>query len=275
MPTRRKGFDNGFLGGNVPDPIVRPHYSDDLLVVRGRSRFNYTHFSLAMSAGRRLARWVAWNIDGDNLFPSEIPGIEFFVDRRIGAEYQLDDSIYERNRFDRGHIARRADLLWGSLDEATRANNDSFSYANITPQMDDFNQSGKAGIWGLLELAILEHLRKTDVDQRRVSVIGGPVLADDDPLYRGILVPRQFWKLVLYRLDDNQRVRSFVLKQDPDLRSLDDFDFSTFSTYEESIESLSELVGLNFGLDQWAGDPVTRQLIKGGRVVKSVADIEW
>ncbi len=85
----------------------------------------------------------------------------------------MGNELYSGNRQDRGHIARRADLVWGELDEAQQANRDSFYYSNITPQMDDFNQSSQNGIWGRLENALFEDV---DVEDLRVSVFAGPVL---------------------------------------------------------------------------------------------------
>ena len=110
---------------------------------------------------------------------------------------QTLDDIYVGNRLDRGHIARRADLLWGSLTEAKAANVDSFSFTNITPQMNFFDQSGQGDrlpapppgsapeSWGLLENAVLAF---GGLEDRRISVWGGPVLAADDPTYRGLEV---------------------------------------------------------------------------------------
>jgi len=59
------------------------------------------------------------------------------------------------------------------------ANRHSFFFTNITPQMDNFNQSGQNGIWGRLENAVLA------TGTQRVSVPAGPMLAADDPVNRG------------------------------------------------------------------------------------------
>src|SRR5205823_1118241 len=111
---------------------------------------DYTHFSLAMSASRRFCRWVAWNIDGNGLQQLSRTGLQFVLDTEYEDEHQVDDRLYAHDRLDRGHIARRADLLWGSREEAEQANVDSFFFTNITPQLDDFNQSKQHGLWGEL-----------------------------------------------------------------------------------------------------------------------------
>ncbi|MCW2758335.1 MAG: hypothetical protein JWO46_2081, partial [Nocardioidaceae bacterium] len=152
-------YDAGFLGLPVDVPAPGPDIAGDVLSVGGVQQWDYTHYSLALSSSRRLARWVAWNVDGMRLFPGDsIPrGSERFrLDPRVPAEDQTGEAVYADNDLDRGHIARRADLLWGTLDEAMAANHDSFFFTNIAPQLAGFNQSGLDGVWGLLENAILE-----------------------------------------------------------------------------------------------------------------------
>ena len=142
------GYDPDFLAA----PVAPPRAPD------GGDLLDYTHFSLDLDPERRLASWVAWNIDGDRLHPGEsIPrsGTRFRADPRVPDDHQTLDPVYADNRLDRGHVARRADLLWGPLDEALEANSDSFFFPNITPQMDDFNQERLGGSWGMLEAAIL------------------------------------------------------------------------------------------------------------------------
>ena len=101
--------------------------------------------------------------------------------------------------------------MWGELDEARRANADSFFFTNITPQLDDFNQSSRHGLWGELEDAIFADV---EVDDLRLSVFGGPIFKDGDLLYRGVLVPRSFWKVIAYVERGTLKAKAFVLTQD-------------------------------------------------------------
>ena len=238
-------YDEEFLGTRVAVPVVTGQVADDVLDVDGTTRWNYTHFSLAMSASRRLARWVAWHIDGLTLFPGDsIPRADDFrLDARLPAETQTGEDVYAGNDLDRGHLARRSDLLWGTLDEARAANEDSFFFTNIAPQMNDFNQSGLDGVWGLLEDAVLE---QAGLERRRLTLFGGPVLTDADIVHRDVLIPGAYWKVVVYVLDGTLSARCFVLAQEVDpLRisvTLDDF-----ATYEVSLTDLEALLSLTFG----------------------------
>jgi endonuclease G, mitochondrial len=168
---------------------------------------------------------------------------------------QVGNELYSGNRLDRGHVARRADLLWGGLAEAGQANEDSFYYTNITPQMDDFNQSSRDGLGGRLEDALYEDV---DVDDLRVSVFGGPVFHDDDRIYRDTALPREYWKLVAFTEARVLKARAFLLTQDLDqLRAIPSLD--KFRVYQITLAELEGRTILQFPtvLHQ-AGQPLER-----------------
>jgi endonuclease G len=266
------GYDDGFLGTPVPPPGPGA-WAADLVEVDGRSRLDYTHFSLVLSRSRRLARWVAWNIDGTTLLGDDDDsigreGLDFRPDPRVPATVQTLDDVYRDNPLDRGHLARRRDLLWGPRADAVRANADSFYFTNITPQMDTFNQSVWHGLWGLLENAVLAEVR---LDDERVSVLGGPVLGEDDRAFRGTQVPREFWKVLAYRLGGDLRARSFLLTQDlTRLESVSPLD--EFRTYEVTPDELSRRTGLDFP-DVLQPPPAARSAAP--RVLEGLGDVSW
>jgi hypothetical protein len=70
-----------------------------------------------------------------------------------------------------------ADLLWGSLPVAKKANTDSFSFTNITPQMDEFIPSARAGVWGHREDVLFADV---DVEDLKINLFAGPGFQDDD-----------------------------------------------------------------------------------------------
>src|SRR5690606_37688587 len=81
----------------------------------------------------------------------------------------------------------------------------------------------------------------------------GPVLAVDDPAYRGIRVPRRFYKIAAWagRDDGTLHAAGFVLDQGP---ALDDIDvglrpdapppLGPFLTYQVPIPDIARLTGL-------------------------------
>ncbi len=264
------GYQPEFLPGAVvelPAP-AQPEVEDDYAPTASNGVVrDYTHFSLAMSAGRRFCRWVAWNVDGNGLIQLSRTNQRFVIDREYDPRFQVDDGLYSGNRLDRGHIARRADLLWGSRAEAERANADSFFFTNITPQLDDFNQSSRQGLWGQLEDAIYEDV---DVDDLRLSVFGGPIFKDTDLLYRDVLVPRSFWKLIAYVEGGTLKAKAFILTQDDLEAKLESLGLDTFNLYQVALADLTGMTGLDYGALAAADTIGPRLEVDGGLAVRRI-----
>ena len=237
-----EGFHPHFLTTTIDLPAPSADIAEDHVQLDGSPVIAYTHFSLALSRSRKFARWVGWNIDGTHLQLLSRTGINFTTDPRIPAEVQAGNDLYADNRLDRGHLARRADLTWGPDTEAHQANKDSFTFTNITPQMEDFNQSRQAGIWGRLENALYEDV---ELDDLRCSVFAGPVLQDEDQHYRGYQIPSEYWKIILFEQAGQLTARAFLLTQDLDrlqvLMALDEF-----RVYQVTVTEVEERTGLVF-----------------------------
>jgi len=270
-PAHRTGYDPDFLGTILALPLLDTTASQDAVLWDGSNVIPYTHFSLSLSKSRRLARWVAWNIDGAATKRLSRSGIDFDKDPRLPEELQSGNELYQGNRLDRGHIARRADLVWGQVAEAQQANEDSFFYTNIAPQMDDFNQSNQEGIWGQLENALYEQV---DVEDLKVSVFGGPVFQPGDQVYRGVGLPSEYWKLIAFKEGGVLKARAFLLTQDLDqLRAALAFD--EFRVYQVSVGELEQRTQLEFAESvRLADDLVSVHTVDRGPL-DSTVDITW
>lgn len=259
------GYAPRFLDTPIPPPDPGPRIAGDLVDLDGSPVIDYTHFSLAQSRSRRLARWVAWNVDGARLRELDRSGLRFRYDERLDRSVQTGDEAYRDNRLDRGHIARRADLCWGDPEEARAANADSFYFTNITPQMDDFNQASRDGVWGRLENALLSQV---EVDRLAISVFGGPVLSDADPMHRGVAVPVEHWKIICYAVDGTLRARAFLFAQqvEPVLK------LDGFAAWQVEIGVIAERTELIFP-DMLGAAPTARP--QPPRPLSSTAEIDW
>jgi endonuclease G len=214
---------------------------------------------------------VAWNIDGAGLVKLSRTGINFVKDPRVPADVQTGDELYSGNRLDRGHIARRADLVWGQPDEAARANKDSFYFTNITPQMDDFNQSSKNGVWGRIEDAVFADV---DVDRLKVSVFGGPVLQDDDRGYRGIRLPREYWKIIAFVEQGQLKSRAFLLTQN--LIQVEALELDEFRVFQVAVTEIEERTSLQFADTLRQADTlVVPESVGDRRPLGDPWDIQW
>lgn len=239
------GYDQRFLSTEVPTPRLSTSQRADAFKLAGKHLIPYTHFSVCVSKSRGLARFVAWNIDGGRMRRISRRGTRFLLDPRVNEEFQHGNELYRNNSLDRGHIARRADLTWGSNAEAKRANRESFHYTNIAPQHESFNQSSRGGLWGALENAVFDDV---DVEDLRVSVMGGPVFRASDPVHRGVKIPREFWKLVAYTdtADEQFKVRAFLLTQQDLLTDIEALELDPFRIFQLSLGKLKDATSLDF-----------------------------
>lgn len=193
------GYDPGFLGPDVPLPVA--------LGGRPQRTLDYLHFSVVLDVRRRLACVTGVNIDGEVLRDPARTG-EWHFDPRVPEEDQAGPAIYAANDLDRGHLVRRRDPGWGTDAVAVAATEQTFAYPNAAPQASDFNQSTE--LWLGLEDHVLHY---ADAQRLRLAVFTAPVLAADDPPYRGIQVPRRFWKVAAWNANGVLAAAGFVLDQ--------------------------------------------------------------
>ena len=266
------GYDRDFLSERIDVPAVGAALRDDVAAtVDGQQIVRYTHFSLQMRASRRFAFWVAWNIDGGAFKALSRNGIKFVKDPRVPDDRQVGDELYRDNDLDRGHLARRADLVWGSLPVAKKANIDSFFFTNITPQMDDFNQSSRDGVWGRLEDAVFADV---DVEDLKVSVFGGPVFQDDDRVFRGVQLPREYWKVIAFGEGGQLKARAFLLTQNLD--QLEALELDEFRVFQTSLPELEQRTGLQFpGVLRDADTLTVPEALERRAPLEGIGDIRW
>jgi endonuclease G len=255
--SNRRGYDPRFTGFAAPLPTLSNSLKRHAVTVPGASRDNpyelkYHNFSVMMNGTRRLAFVSAVNLDGRAPYTTKrTGGDEWFFDPRISDRVQAGPELYTGNPLDRGHLTRRADAAWGATEaQAEAANSDTFHWTNCSPQHEVFNQGQKAAgkglrLWGNLEDHVAEHARG-----QRLSVMNGPVFRGNDREYRGIKLPREFWKVVVFTRDDGAPgAVAFKLSQAELIDNLprEAFEPGEFQAVQVRIRDLESATGLNFG----------------------------
>jgi endonuclease G len=251
----RQGYDADFLGAgehSVAMPRLTASLLDDVAPLLqpqddNRHVLHYHHFSVIMNRRRRLAFFTAVNIDGARHANVKRERDAWFFDPRIDRAAQAGEEVYRANALDRGHLVRRLDPAWGpSVKVAKVANDDTFHFTNCSPQHADFNQNDTT--WAGLEDYILHHARNLDL---RVTVFTGPVLSEHDEPHRGILLPREFWKVVAMVKDDGHlSVTAYLLSQASLLRDVldeEEFSYGDYNNFQVPLARIEEKTGLRFG----------------------------
>ncbi|MCL8483439.1 MULTISPECIES: DNA/RNA non-specific endonuclease [Bradyrhizobium] len=274
--TPRPGFDAKFLGFDAPLPRLAPPAAAAVAkLANGGIELTYFHYSVIMNAQRRLAFVSAVNLDTKAKFQVKRDGKDkWYYDSRIPREAQAGPELYADNPLDFGHLTRRQDAAWGAdEDEANAANSDTFHLTNCSPQHSVFNQSSLAShngvlLWGNLEMYVTAQAKK---DTPRLSIFNGPVFRATDQLYRGILLPREFWKLIVFtRADGRPGAVAFVLSQESLIRNLpaEEFVVGPYRPFQLRIADLAARTQLDFGKIQSydrMGDVRQESLMEGAR----------
>lgn len=261
----RRGYDPGFLG-NGQRRVPLPTLSDALrkkAAVNQQAASNrdplelpYHHYSVVMNKKRRLAFFAAVNIDGRKISSVPRDRDKWFFDPRISRNEQSGSSIYQRNPLDKGHLVRRLDAAWGDDPVMARtASDDTFHWTNCTPQHAEFNRNKTT--WAGLEDYVLKN---ADVEDLKVSVFNGPVFDESDPPYRGVNLPREYWKIVVMVKKSGQlSATAYLLSQQALIQGLEEaFAFGQYKTFQVPVHRIEALTGLDFGplaaCDPLAGD---------------------
>lgn len=182
----------------------------------------------------------------------------FHAEDALPKSDRAELSDYEKSGYDRGHMAPNADFA------NRKAQAESFSLANMVPQVHENN----AGVWAGIEGAARQ-LATTEGD---IYVISGPAFIGSNIKRVGnVMVPTHVWKVIYSPAQ--QRAAAYLVTND------DTRDYAVVT-----VSKLEKMVGLSLlpGLPQNVRDagmtlpkPVSRQGWQGKGKSKSKAGDEF
>lgn len=256
---RRPGFDRRVLGFSVPLPRLTEPLLGDALALPGyrsvrRFELRYHRYTVVFNQRRHLAFFAATNYDPRAPVHYGREGDDrWFYDPRVPRDRQAGNELYEDNPLDRGHLVRRADAAWGRDErEAKLANDDTFHFTNCAPQHEITNRGlvnrapASLRLWGRLEEHVARQGRR---DARPIAIVSGPVFAANDRRYRGVQLPKSFWKLVAYADDGGQPTSAaFILTQAALIKGIEEeFEVGEYRAVQLRVSDLAARVRIDFG----------------------------
>ncbi len=203
------------------------HYAPDNY---GESRLN---FSLEYNYASHHSRWVAFTFFDKTAESNTGRSNAWSYDPQL-IEWTNNETDYRGSGYDRGHIMASADRLYSRT-----ANEQTFYYSNITPQVNSFN----AGIWLELEGAVRAWGR-SNTFRDTLYVVKGGTIRDDQVLHTigksEIVVPKYNYMAVLSKKADTYKSIAFWFENRfyPLPYKLEN--------HAISVEELEELTGIDF-----------------------------
>lgn len=257
--SRCQGYDPTYMGVKLPFPqpnkALRP-FAAKRKDAPEEIELKYYYYSVIQHAIRKMPMVSAINVDGDPAKRQDDSEREdkWLRDVRIDLEAQLTDKFYANSGFDKGHMSRREDANYADNPNDAKLFADmTCMHTNACPQVGKLNRSSSKGLWGKLEKVILEKgVSVESGKQSRISVYNGPIFAESDPVFRGVQIPMEFWKMVVWRDDKNKlKATAFKLTQVPlvadiNFEAIDVDQNMEFREFQISIEQLASLTGLDF-----------------------------
>ena len=239
-----EGFQINFLGEEFRVSLPDLNEDDSPLLL------DYTHFTVRLNTKRRLAYFSAFN----TMMPfGSGRSDEWHYDPRIPQSQQAGNEFYADNPWDRGHLAGREFVEWGSYGD--NADVDSFVWTNISPQHQNMHtQHGNE--WSKMEKHLQDIMKNSALDTK-MCVFAGMVFRDNDIQIQAkgsddyILAPQQFWNVSIW-VDKNTNtlkslgyiVQNYTIQDDGTINYDPSSSFDPRAT--SSIEDIEALTGFRF-----------------------------
>lgn len=256
-----KGYQATFLGNgskSIPIPMPKSNIMKFIAKLQGSNGIvlKYYNYSSIFHSVRMAPIISCVNISGDPADRKDNAKRKdnWLRDNRISMDIQLGDEYYSKSGFDRGHMSRREDAKWGdTAEDAERNANLTCMYTNACPQVPTINRPENPGLWGKLEQVVLEKGIEKEVGRTSMaSVFNGPIFQDSDPVFKGIQVPMDFYKIVIWVTDAGGlkatafRLTQVKLVSDIDFEEIDIDKNTQFKPFQVSIQSLQDATSIDF-----------------------------
>lgn len=247
------GYDNvSVTGYEIPHLNDQNVYADHYVTMDGVQILNY---ALEWDNTKRHANWVAFTFDTTTSADVVKRTDLWAKDPKLPAEMQTGDSDHTNDGFDRGHLCASEDRVY--LKEA---NEQTFYYSNISPQLNDFN----GGFWGKLEARVQTWGRSTTTGTydkvyvtkggtlnkllknfKGTTVNGGTPTTDANGFtIHGLACPEYYYMAVLSQKDDVFHAIAFLVPHKEGMTRNPSSD--ELKAYVVSVDKLEEETGIDF-----------------------------
>ena len=247
------GYDNvSVTGYEIPHLNDQNVYADHYVTMDGVQILNY---ALEWDNTKRHANWVAFTFDTTTSADVVKRTDLWAKDPKLPAEMQTGDSDHTNDGFDRGHLCASEDRVY--LKEA---NDQTFYYSNISPQLKDFN----GGFWRKLETRVQTWGRSTAdgvydkvyvtkggtlnkllKNFKGTTVDGGTPTTDANGFtIHGLACPEYYFMAVLSQKDDVFHAIAFLVPHKEGMTRNPSSD--ELKEYVVSVDKLEEETGIDF-----------------------------
>ncbi|MDO4164828.1 MAG: DNA/RNA non-specific endonuclease [Bacteroides sp.] len=214
------------------------------------------NYSLEWNSSMKHAEWVAFSFDETTCQDVTSRTDAWDVDPLLPSDMQTNNSYHTNDGFDRGHLCASEDRVW-SVD----ANEQTFYFSNMSPQIGTFNQNFWADLetqvrtWGraipstydkvyVAKGGTLNNLLKGFTGMTRASDGQYPTTDENGFTTKGLACPAYYFMAILSEKDGDYNAIAFLVPHSEDLPK--EPTTAELQEYVVTIDSLETFTGLDF-----------------------------
>lgn len=237
----------------MPQLNANNYFLPHTVTVSGSDVLNY---SIEWNSDMKHAEWVAFSFDNTTCKDVTSRTDAWDVDPLLDASMQTNNSYHTNDGFDRGHLCASEDRVW-----SVAANEQTFYYSNMSPQIGSFNQNFWADLeaqvrtWGraipstydkvyVAKGGTLNNLLKSFTGTTRASDGQYPTTDADGFTTKGLACPAYYFMAILSEKDGAYNAIAFLVPHSEDLPT--EPTTAELQEYVVSIDSLETFTGLDF-----------------------------
>lgn len=236
-----------------------PHFNADnyfvahALTVSNSDVLNYAY---EWNATMKHAQWVAFSFDETTIKDVTGRTDAWDVDPLLPADMQTTNANHTNDGFDRGHICASEDRVWSKA-----ANEQTFYFSNMSPQLASFNQGFWLGIenqvrkWGraipgtydkvyVTKGGTLNHLLKNFTGNLKGADGQYPKTDENGFTIKGLACPQYYYVAVLSEKDGQYNAIAFLIEHQEGLPK--NPTAAEMQAYVVSVDELEDKTGVDF-----------------------------
>ena len=189
-------------------------------------------YFVGYDAAAKLPRYVTYELLPQNALGCVARTNAFVADASVPNGPNPED--YAGTGFDKGHMAPDGDMSWDQQVEY-----ESFLMTNMAPQAGSLNR----GAWKLLETAVRGWAVQTN---NNYTILTGSVYNGDRYIGQGVVVPNQFYKIVI-----NNNTKQVAAWWFPHVAPYPNLG-NDLTKFRVTVAEITSRTGVRFGMPQGA-----------------------
>ena len=251
---------NPAVGNLAAAALEMPRLNADYQFVNHYVTYNKVsvlNYSLEWCSTMMHSNWVAFYFDATTCQNNEDRGDKWKQDREVDSKLQPEEANHKSDGYDKGHLVASEDRVYSK-----EANDQTFYYTNISPQIGEFNQNYWAQLekqvqdWGrsctagtydkvyVTKGGTLNNLKKNFTGKLKANDGVYPKTDENGKTIKGLACPSYYFMAILSQKGDTYHAIAFLVPHEEGLPKKPNA--ADLQKYAVSVNELEQATGIDF-----------------------------